>query len=235
MSGKILIDGDIVAYRAGFSSNDLTAKDAELKVDELISTILSDTEGFADDNYEVYLTGKGNFRFDIAKTLEYKGNRKDAAKPIHLPHVREYMITKYKATVSEGEEADDLIAIEATKFGMTTVVASIDKDMLQIPCYHYNITRRELSAVGEFTGLKYFYSQILTGDKADNIKGLYRCGPVKANKILDECDTEIKLWNTCVEAYEGDADRVIENARLLWLRREEDQLWEPPVDQDKIS
>ena len=235
MSGKILIDGDIIAYRAGFSSNDLTAKDAELKVDELISTILSDTEGFADDNYEVYLTGKGNFRFDIAKTLEYKGNRKDAAKPIHLPHVREYMITKYKATVSEGEEADDLIAIEATKFGMTTVVASIDKDMLQIPCYHYNITRRELSAVGEFTGLKYFYSQILTGDKADNIKGLYRCGPVKANKILDECDTEIKLWNTCVEAYEGDADRVIENARLLWLRREEDQLWEPPVDQDKIS
>lgn len=235
MSGKILIDGDIVAYRAGFSSNDLTAKDAELKVDELISTILSDTEGFADDNYEVYLTGKGNFRFDIAKTLEYKGNRKDAAKPIHLPHVREYMITKYKATVSEGEEADDLIAIEATKFGMTTVVASIDKDMLQIPCYHYNITRRELSAVGEFTGLKYFYSQILTGDKADNIKGLYRCGPVKANKILDECDTEIKLWNTCVEAYEGDADRVIENARLLWLRREKDQLWEPPVDQDKIS
>ena len=235
MSGKILIDGDIVAYRAGFSSNDLTAKDAELKVDELISTILSDTEGFADDNYEVYLTGKGNFRFDIAKTLEYKGNRKNAAKPIHLPHVREYMITKYKATVSEGEEADDLIAIEATKFGMTTVVASIDKDMLQIPCYHYNITRRELSAVGEFTGLKYFYSQILTGDKADNIKGLYRCGPVKANKILDECDTEIKLWNTCVEAYEGDADRVIENARLLWLRREEDQLWEPPVDQDKIS
>ncbi len=235
MSGKILIDGDIIAYRAGFSSNDLTAKDAELKVDELISTILSDTEGFADDNYEVYLTGKGNFRFDIAKTLEYKGNRKDAAKPIHLPHVREYMITKYKATVSEGEEADDLIAIEATKFGMTTVVASIDKDMLQIPCYHYNITRRELSAVGEFTGLKYFYSQILTGDKADNIKGLYRCGPVKADKILNECDTEIKLWNTCVEAYEGDADRVIENARLLWLRREEDQLWEPPVDQDKIS
>lgn len=235
MSGKILIDGDIIAYRAGFSSNDLTAKDAELKVDELISTILSDTEGFADDNYEVYLTGKGNFRFDIAKTLEYKGNRKDAAKPIHLPHVREYMITKYKATVSEGEEADDLIAIEATKFGMTTVVASIDKDMLQIPCYHYNITRRELSAVGEFTGLKYFYSQILTGDKADNIKGLYRCGPVKADKILNECDTEIKLWNTCVEAYEGDSDRVIENARLLWLRREEDQLWEPPVDQDKIS
>jgi 5'-3' exonuclease len=235
MMGKILIDGDIIAYRAGFSSNDLTATHAESKVDELISKILEDTEGFAEDNYEVYLTGKGNFRFDVAKTLEYKGNRKDAVKPIHLKHIREYMVSKYEATVSEGEEADDLIAIEATKVGMNAVVASIDKDMLQIPCFHYNITRKELSAVGKFTGLKFFYTQILTGDKADNIKGLYRCGPVKANKILAECDTEMELWDTCVEAYEGDADRVIENARLLWLRREENELWEPPVEQDKIS
>lgn len=230
----ILIDGDIIAYRAGFSSNDLEASDAEAKVDELIDTIIEDTE-FISTDYQVYLTGKGNFRFDIAKTLEYKGNRKDAVKPIYLQHIRDYLTTKYEATVSEGEEADDLIAIAATKIGMKAVVASIDKDMLQIPCFHYNLTRRELSAVGEFDGLKFFYTQILTGDKADNIKGLHRCGPVKAGKILAECDTEMKLWDACLEAYEGDTERVIENARLLWLRREVDQLWEPPVEQDKNS
>jgi len=229
----ILIDGDIIAYRAGFSSNDLEAPDAEAKVDELIDTIIEDTE-FISTDYQVYLTGKGNFRFDIAKTLKYKGNRKDAVKPIHLQHIRDYLTTKYEATVSEGEEADDLIAIAATKIGMKAVVASIDKDMLQIPCFHYNLTRRELSAVGEFSGTKFFYTQILTGDKADNIKGLHRCGPVKAGKILAECDTEMKLWD-CLEAYEGDTERVIENARLLWLRREVDQLWEPPVEQDKNS
>lgn len=230
----ILIDGDIIAYRAGFSSNDLEASDAEAKVDELIDTIIEDTE-FISTDYQVYLTGKGNFRFDIAKTLEYKGNRKDAVKPIHLQHIRDYLTTKYEATVSEGEEADDLIAIAATKIGMKAVVASIDKDMLQIPCFHYNLTRRELSAVGEFSGTKFFYTQILTGDKADNIKGLHRCGPVKAGKILAECDTEMKLWDACLEAYEGDTERVLENARLLWLRREVDQLWEPPVEQDKNS
>jgi len=230
----ILIDGDIIAYRAGFSSNDLEAPDAEAKVDELIDTIIEDTE-FISTDYQVYLTGKGNFRFDIAKTLKYKGNRKDAVKPIHLQHIRDYLTTKYEATVSEGEEADDLIAIAATKIGMKAVVASIDKDMLQIPCFHYNLTRRELSAVGEFSGMKFFYTQILTGDKADNIKGLHRCGPVKAGKILAECDTEMKLWDACLEAYEGDTERVIENARLLWLRREVDQLWEPPVEQDKNS
>ena len=230
----ILIDGDIIAYRAGFSSNDLEATDAEAKVDELIDTIIEDTE-FISTDYQVYLTGKGNFRFDIAQTLPYKGNRKDAVKPIHLQHIRDYMMTKYEATVSEGEEADDLIAIAATKIGMKAVVASIDKDMLQIPCFHYNLTRRELSAVGEFSGTKFFYTQILTGDKADNIKGLHRCGPVKAGKILAECDTEMKLWDACLEAYEGDTERVIENARLLWLRREVDQLWEPPVEQNKNS
>tara|TARA_R100001369_G_scaffold880_2_gene2829 strand:- start:236 stop:937 length:702 start_codon:yes stop_codon:yes gene_type:complete len=229
--GKVLIDGDIIAYRAGFSSNNLEASDAESKVDELIDKIIEDNEFIATD-YQVYLTGKGNFRFDIAKTLEYKGNRKWAEKPIHLQHIRDYMTNKYEAIVSEGEEADDLIAIAATEVGMNAVVASIDKDMLQIPCFHYNITRKELSAVGEFTGLKFFYTQILTGDKADNIKGLHRCGPVKAGKILDECDTEMKLWYACVEAYDGDTERVIENARLLWLRREVDQIWEPPVDKD---
>ena len=230
----ILIDGDIIAYRAGFSSNDLEATDAEAKVDELIDTVIEDTE-FISTDYQVYLTGNGNFRFDIAQTLPYKGNRKDAAKPIHLQHIRDYMMTKYEATVSEGEEADDLIAIAATKIGMKAVVASIDKDMLQIPCFHYNLTRRELSAVGEFSGTKFFYTQILTGDKADNIKGLHRCGPVKAGKILAECDTEMKLWDACLEAYEGDTERVIENARLLWLRREVDQLWEPPVEQNENS
>ena len=226
----ILIDGDIIAYRAGFSSNDLEVKDAEDKVDALIDTVIEDTE-FIYTDYQVYLTGKGNYRFDIAKTLEYKGNRKDAPKPIHLKHVRNYLIDKYEAIVSKGEEADDLIAIAATQLEMNAVVASIDKDMLQIPCFHYNLTRRELSAVSEFEGIKFFYTQILTGDKADNIKGLHRCGPVKAGKILDDCETEQSLWDACVEAYDGDVDRIIENARLLWLRREVDQIWEPPIEQ----
>ena len=226
----ILIDGDIVAYRAGFSSNNLEATAAEAKVDELIDTIIEDTE-FIYTDYQVYLTGKGNFRFDIGKTLEYKGNRKDVPKPVHLKHIREYLIDKYEAIVSKGEEADDLIAIAATQLEMNAVVASIDKDMLQIPCFHYNLTRRELSAVGEFNGLKSFYTQILTGDKVDNIKGLHRCGPVKAGKILTECDTEISMWNACLEAYKGDTERVIENARLLYLRRKVGQLWEPPIEQ----
>lgn len=227
---KVLIDGDIVAYRSAFATQDLLPKDAEEKFEILIDYILEQCLDFpTPDQYEIYLTGKGNFRFDVAKSHIYKGNRKDAQKPIHLGHVRLYAIEKFGAIVSEGEEADDLIAIEATRCGPDTVVASIDKDMLQIPCKHFNFGRNEWSDVSEWEGLKFFYKQILTGDAADNIIGLYKVGPVKADKLLDGAVTEQEMYERCINAYSGDVDRVIENARLLWLRREEGQLWEPPV------
>ena len=52
---------------------------------------------------------------------------------------------------------------------------------------------------------------------------------MKAEKLLDGATTEQEMYERCINAYSGDVDRVIENARLLWLRREEGQLWEPPV------
>jgi len=226
---KVLIDGDIVAYRSAFHAQDKCLKAAVDKVDELINTILQRTLFVAAPHeYQVYLTGKGNFRFDIAKSYEYKGNRKDSVKPIHLADVREHLIEKWGAIVSDGEEADDLIAIEATRYGPSTIVASIDKDMLQLPCRHYNFGRDEWYTVDDFNGLKFFYKQILTGDNSDNIVGLYRVGPANADKILGGAKDEQDLWDSVMKAYGGDIDRVVENARLLWLRRKEGEIWEPP-------
>lgn len=229
MNGKVLVDGDIIAYRAAFSTQDLLPKDATDKVEDLLDYILEQTVLFPDpDDYQVYLTGSGNFRHDIAKSHVYKGNRKEADKPIHLSHVRQYLIDNHRAIVSNGEEADDLIAIEATRLGPSTIVASIDKDMLQIPCRHYNFNKNLWTDVGEWDGLKFFYKQILMGDAADNIIGLYKVGPVRADKMLDGCKTEQDLYDRCVAAYSDNKDRVIENARLLWLRRFEGQIWQPP-------
>lgn len=229
IQGKVLIDGDIVAYRAAFSTQNDFPKDAIAKCDELMEYILGKTLIFANpDEYEVFLTGGGNFRFDIAKSAPYKGNRK-GEKPIHLPTVREHMVNKWGAIVSDGEEADDLIGIAATKYGPDTVVASIDKDMLQIPCRHYNFTRDEWTEVSELEGTKFFYKQILTGDSADNIVGLHGIGPKKASVLIDALTTEEDMWDCVVKMYNGDVDRVVENARLLWLRRKEGELWQPPV------
>lgn len=229
--GKVLIDGDIVAYRAAFATQDYSYKEAEDKVDELMDYIISDTIEFpfpSKDDFQTYLTGKTNFRFDIAKSHPYKGNRKDVEKPKHLASARQHMMNKYDAVVSENEEADDLIAKAAAALGYNCVVASIDKDMLQLPCWHFNFGRNEWTKVEPFEGLKFVYHQMLTGDRADNIIGLQGIGPKKADKLLQDCHTEEDLWTTVLKAYDGDTERLVENARLLWLRRYDNELWEPP-------
>ena len=229
--GKVLVDGDIIAYRAAFSTQDKAPDDAIKKTEEIITYILNECVGFpfaSLDDFQVYLTGSGNFRYDIAKSHDYKGNRKHTEKPQYLGLTREYLTDSYNAITSSGEEADDLISKAAAALNYNCVVASIDKDMLQIPCWHYNFGKGEWSKVEPFQGIKFFYTQILTGDRADNIVGIHGVGPVKAEKLLQECNTEEKLWDAVVKAYDGNTERVIENARLLWLRRYDNQLWEPP-------
>lgn len=230
--GHVLVDGDIVAYRAAFATQDQPSEDAIAKVDDLMEFILEatiDIPFVSSDDYTTYLTGKGNFRFEIAKTFEYKGNRKSVEKPVHLSYCRDYMIDRYDAIVSQGEEADDLISKAAASLDYNCVVASIDKDMLQLPCWHFNFGRNEWIKVDKESGTKFFYTQILTGDRADNIIGLYGIGPKKAEKILQDCHTEEDLWDAVVKAYEGDVEHALENARLLWLRRYEGEIWCPPV------
>lgn len=228
LGGKVLVDGDIVAYRAAFSSEKDFQDDAASKVDEIMGGILEKTCDFIHPTaYEVYLTGRGNFRHEIAKSAPYKGNRKDRPKPIHLSFCKDYLVINYQATITEGQEADDAIAIRATELGEDTIVASVDKDFLQLPCIHYNIVRQDFTKIGEFEGLKKFYSQILTGDSSDNVYGIYKVGPKTAEKMLKECTTEEEMWGVCVEAYGGE-ERPLENAQLVWLRRQEGEIWQPP-------
>ena len=229
--GKVLIDGDIIAYRAAFATQDLTKKDATAKVDELMDFIIGETVDFpfpSESDYQTYITGSTNFRFDIAKSAPYKGNRAATEKPKHLGLTRSHLLDKYSAIISVDEEADDLISKAAAALDYKCVVASIDKDMLQLPCWHYNFGRKEWTKVTPIEGTLFFYTQILTGDNADNIKGLHGIGPKKADKLLDGCDTEESMWDVVFKAYDGDIDRIIENARLLWLRRYDNEMWEPP-------
>lgn len=226
---KTLIDGDIVCYRIAFSCRGMSENFALSSLEELMNFILMECSFHnSTGDYKVYLTGSGNFRYDIAKSHEYKGNRKKVEKPLLLPIIRNQMISAYDTVVSEGEEADDLIGIAATEVGSSVVIASADKDMLQIPAQHFNFNKNEWKFVNEVQGIRFFYTQILTGDSADNIKGIYGIGPKKAEKILKGITTEQQLWDRVLDAYDGNRERVIENARLLWLRRYEGQIWQPP-------
>jgi len=226
----ILIDADIICYRLGYATeNDPSASEKLVKamvntyVDDMLQAIVAKHPHYTE--FYMYLTGKGNFRNEIAVTAPYKGNR-TKKKPRFVPTIREHLIRNFEAIVSEDQEADDVIAIKATQNRDNCLICSVDKDFLQVPGYHYNFVTNVYQTVSDEEGLFNFYQQILTGDRVDNIVGLTGIGPVKSKNLLEGL-SEQEMYAKCVELYESE-ERVIENARLLWLRREEGQIWNPP-------
>ena len=223
----VLIDGDIIGYRIGFSTEEENEKIVISRVATFVETML--WEDLDAETYQGYLTGSGNFRNDIARTAPYKGNR-TAPKPKHLQLIRDYLISAWDFQVSVGQEADDSIAIEHVARDYESIIASIDKDFLQLKGKHWNFVKKEFTEVTEEEALLNFYLQVLTGDRVDNIIGLKGIGPVKAKQKLEGCESAADMYSACVEAYGGSEERVIENCQLLWLRRTANELWQPPTE-----
>lgn len=223
---KALVDADILVYRFGFASEGDPAEFALARLSEFLDNLQA-MDGI--DEVWGYLTGSNNFRNEIAKTAPYKGNRV-MAKPYHYQLLREYMERAWGFEVIDGMEADDAIGIEAYRNEPDeTIIVSIDKDLNMIRGHHYNFVKEEKYFVTEEEAIRNFYLQILTGDKIDNIIGLDGIGPVKSKKLLKDCSTELEMYEAVLKAYDGDEARVLENARLLWILREEKQVWQPPV------
>lgn len=221
-----LIDADVIAYRMAFGCEDESEKVAIRKTAEFLEDLVN-TYTEADD-CEGYLTGSNNYRFEIAKTAPYKGTR-SAEKPKHLGLLREYMIDAWGFSVQEGQEADDAIGIRAYALGENDyVICSTDKDLDNLRGWHYNFVKNTKYHVSEKAAIKNFYRQLLTGDRTDNIPGIHGIGPKKADKILQKLYTEDYMYQAVLRAYEGNVEYLTEQARLLWIRRKENELWEPP-------
>lgn len=215
---KLYIDGDILVYRVGFGYKGFDLFDTVEGMDKAIKDI---KDKFPD--YEPILTisnaGK-TFRHDIAVTQPYKGNR-TAPKPEFYHELRQYMVEEAGAVYSpEGLEADDFIGINVDK--KTDVIATIDKDLYMIPAKgHYNFVKDELVKIRR--PAFYFWKQMLTGDRADNIRGLHLIGEKRAMDLLDGVKT--KDMRKVVEAeYQREfddkwQDRFNENGQLLWILR----------------
>jgi 5'-3' exonuclease len=132
------------------------------------------------------------------------------------------LIDIHNAKVTEGQEADDALGIAQTKYWETlydTVICSIDKDLKTIPGYHYNWTIPDAKVifVDEDEANRRFYTQLLSGDTVDNIKGLPNvaettreefgikkssgCGPAAAAKILEGATSCKEMYERCLDAY----------------------------------
>lgn len=182
------------------------------------------------DAYEAYLspTNKSNFRFTLYP--DYKANRKNVIKPVHFEALRRYAVKTLGAEVVDGMEADDMLAIRAFELGFDKVViVSVDKDMRQIPTFHYDWRKKgPIVKVTPIGAWRTFYTHVLMGDSVDNIKGCPKVGPVKAKTILKDCTDEAEMLEATrqafIKAYDGDEDMGTEefklNARLVMLLNE---------------
>jgi hypothetical protein len=221
-----LLDGDIFVYRIGFASEGETQGIAISRMAEFVeSLVMMPKIG----DYQGYLTGSNNYRKEIAKEAPYKGNRTQA-KPEHYDFLREYLVKSWGFTVQEDQEADDAIGIKAyTMEPDEYVIYTIDKDLDMIRGWHCKFTQDLEYYVEEEDTLRTFYKQILTGDRVDNIPGLKGIGDKKAEKILGEAKEEMELFTAVLAAYDGNIERMTEMAQLLWIRRKEGELWQPPI------
>lgn len=259
---KCLIDADVLAYECPFAGQfkdeltgeiimkefDSVEEHLEMKINECLEA------NFSSEPPILFLTGDEklckqmgveyhpNFRYEVAKTLPYKGNRK-SEKPLHYDNIRAFMLSRYHCIVSDGCEADDMLATVAT-LNPGSVICSVDKDLRQIPGRHFtwSVGKREaippydVDFMGELkynpdtkklwmTGMRAFYAQLIMGDPVDNIQGIYKAGPVKACKLLEGATTERELYERVREAYlqewpEDGLEKLREHAALVWMVRE---------------
>lgn len=171
------------------------------------------------DSYVAYL-GKGDsFRRDISTILEYKGNRKDMLRPVHLEAVADYLERQYKAKVITGIEADDQCVIDCVD-DPASILVGVDKDYYGSPVNFLNANRLDEGVIkcnqfGELYkdekgkvrgfGRMFLYHQICSGDAVDNYKAnsasSVKWGEASSYKELTKATNDREAWAIMKQIY----------------------------------
>lgn len=262
-----VIDGDILLYEVGFAAeSSWKHKQKEMgfetedppsfeNVEEILLNRVNSIVALSEstEKPEFYFTGQTNFRNEIAVSVPYKG--RDGRKPWHYNNIKAYIKGMWDWYCVEGLEADDLLSIRITD-DPNAICCSRDKDLLQTTGWHYQWELGKQPSFGPYHvegygdislnekrnkikgyGLKFFLSQVLTGDSVDTIPGLPDCGPVAAFNILEPTHTYLDGLEAVMEAYKQagkDHLYLTEQARLVWmvkeLREENPKMWDLGVN-----
>lgn len=187
---KALIDGDIALYAVGFAA-DKDGYEFEEACKEFDAFIDKVVRRSGADEFIICLSGSKNFRDEIAVTRKYKGNRDDKHKPTHFYELKNRLLgdgggvyTFDQINLSNNEEADDVMGRLQVAGNGGTIICTIDKDLDQIPGWHYNWRKEIIYYVEHDDAVRFFYQQLLSGDPVDNIIGVPGCGPVGARKLV---------------------------------------------------
>lgn len=177
-----------------------------------------------------------------------RGGRKPKNWQVLREWMETYKGPSFKTKIWHDREADDGMAYHAAVLGPElAVIATADKDMQMFPGVHmdwqtYAIThvqpgcfRTHNEITGKLFGHAWFWQQMLQGDQADHIPGLpyyidakgkpKRIGEKTAYAFLKDCTSDAEALEVVVELYQGYyeeswADRLTEQAALLWMRED---------------
>ena len=189
----------------------------------------------------IYLTesnDESNFRKKIAVTKEYKGNRKKQDKPAHYEAVRQYLKENYDTQVIKGYEADDALGINHTKNKDTTVIVTIDKDLVQIPGKHFNLDSLKYFEVDELEGARSLFTQVLQGDAADDVPGAPGLGKGRVKELLKDATSIRELYEITRSPYDPTTklgqkhipywteEKWLESCNLVFIFREKGETFE---------
>lgn len=172
-------------------------------------------------NYSAYIGEGKSFRVERSTILEYKGQRKDTLKPLHLEEVSNYLIKKYSPEVVTYYEADDRVVMDAYR-NKSKCVVGVDKDYFGCDVLFFNANQVDkgiqdcsglgslyLNAKGEVKGIgrMFFYHQVLSGDSSDNYKANsanpeFEWGDKSSYKLLKDCKTDKEALEAIKQGYQ---------------------------------
>lgn len=223
MEADVIVDADSMIYASAITSEDLS--EAKTKLDFAINQSLNDLQNQGVEVFSLIICSgsKGNFRKLI--TGSYKANRKSELPELLAP-LHKYCIEKWYSQWSYGVETDDLVASlwhKSTESGNKCIIVSIDKDYMQLPALIWSYRRKEMLNLSELDALRAFYTQMIVGDSADNIKVCNGKGKVFAKKLLSDKTTKYQIvkavYGVYREIYKSKArQRYTEAYHLLKLR-----------------
>lgn len=183
--GVVLVDGDILVYRAASLAENLESP--QLSYDVVTGMMTRFADDLASVDISVFLSSSFNVRRYMYP--EYKANRK-GEKPKYFNEVKKYLEEYYTCFTVNGREADDAIVAEACESldtGEYNVrIVTLDKDLRQVPnTTFYNMVTGATEFITKDIAYRNILLQCLTGDRVDNIAGLKGVGKKKAERLVE--------------------------------------------------
>lgn len=167
------------------------------------------------------LSGPGNFRDSIATVFPYKGNRDSSHKPYWYQSIRNYLSGEWGARIVHGREADDECSILARRdrdANTDYCIATIDKDLDQIPGKHYNYLKLVHHRQSVDDASRWFWQQCLSGDATDGVPGCYKLGPVGAERLIHAASSKRRSSAAVLSPVDADAAGAAsyDDTRRIW-------------------